>query len=353
MPSFRPYDDDFITPPNYVNYEQIEYSDLWNIFKQLFDLQQYKKVKFQEKDSKNLVVHSNKEFWRYAKERDFSSGQVINLKDFTIIEWIPFSPGLYYTEDAMLARREAERHINYRHREYTPSGKISMVNGGVGSIRLIPKLINNKEYNILGATSTGISHQGLPLLVSNRIYQRYIDQIKYNRGISATIVGRVRLIQDSKIIRANYYRGMPKYCIEVEDLVNVENVYEDVFVTVAIAYRNSGALRPSWTYTTIEPDKRDNHLGIAAEWLAKYMERYAGEKGGFHSNILNDFDEHVEWFPNTDFRLNNIIENKGINTPLLQKYFEANHIRIEGNVIIGNDNILVDKVDNSEININK
>lgn len=247
MPSLKPYDEDYSIPPNYINYKRISEDDLANIFKRLFDLQQFKNIKFQEKDTNRLEIYSNQEFWIKAENRDIFSGQAVRLKNFIITEWVPFSPGLFYTEEAMAARREAESFVNMEYREYTPKGKFSMVNGGVGALRLTPKVISTKEFNIWGATSTGIVHQGLPLLVNNDIYLKYIDQIKYNRGIRATIIGRLRLIQDSKIIRANYPLGIPKFCLEVQDFLDVEEVNVDILVAIAISYRNrsSDRLSPS------------------------------------------------------------------------------------------------------------
>lgn len=350
MPGFRPLEDNPNYRPNRVNYENIPEKDLRLIFKQLFDLRLFKTIDSKNTDSPDKEIYSNRGFWNAVSSRDLISGQLVKLKGFMIIEWIPFSPGLYFTDVARIAREEAENYVNDRHGEYTPLGKFNMINGGLGSLRLRPQKINGKSQHILGATTTGISHQGLPLLMNDELYNKYIDQIKSNRTADSEIIGRIRFMPEEKIIKIQYPTGMPNYCVEVEEIINKKDAYEDVYLSIAISYRTNNELKPSWTYAMVESDRAEQNIVTACNWLHEYMYRYSEQ--GQDPKIMNNFDEHMRWF-RADFELKSIIENKEINTKLLIEYLEANNISLGENVIIGNGNIVINNVKNSTIDINK
>jgi hypothetical protein len=51
--------------------------------------------------------------------------------------------------------------------EYLPLGKLEMILGGVGSLRLASRPNGNKTIHILGLSSNGVSHEGIPVTVSD------------------------------------------------------------------------------------------------------------------------------------------------------------------------------------------
>jgi hypothetical protein len=100
----------------------------------------------------------NEDVWRDILQWQISAGMDITLKDFHVTDWFPRAPGLYFTTQARDARDEAYYHMHHgfdhspirdhaapggdRRPAYdytvvfTPEGKLSMLQGGIGSIRL-------------------------------------------------------------------------------------------------------------------------------------------------------------------------------------------------------------------------
>jgi hypothetical protein len=104
----------------------------------------------------------NRSFWLDALGYQHFPGTYCILEDFTLTEWLPFSPGRSFTESAHQAREHAERFIADNGREYLPNGKLSMVKGGIGCIRLAERSVRSSTLFFLGASSSGVAHEGIP-----------------------------------------------------------------------------------------------------------------------------------------------------------------------------------------------
>jgi hypothetical protein len=95
-------------------------------------------------------------------------GHHITLESFFIFEWIPRSPGLYFTNRGREARAQAENSIlkvDDGVIVYDPYGKQSMLDGGVGTYRLKPIRLVDGEYVFVSASSTGVAHKGFPIAI--------------------------------------------------------------------------------------------------------------------------------------------------------------------------------------------
>ncbi len=89
---------------------------------------------YQNREDK--LYYNNSKFWTETLLSYNAIGQRIRLKHFSVIEWLPSSPGLFFTGKAEVARRKAESYFNPSHREYLPLGKLEMILGGIGSTPL-------------------------------------------------------------------------------------------------------------------------------------------------------------------------------------------------------------------------
>jgi hypothetical protein len=69
----------------------------------------------------------NATFWRDALSSQHFSGAYVVLDDFHLLEWLPFSPGRYFTNGAKFQRERAAKAISMTKNEYLPEGKCSMV----------------------------------------------------------------------------------------------------------------------------------------------------------------------------------------------------------------------------------
>jgi hypothetical protein len=79
----------------------------------------------------DVAVSSNQEFWDLVTARQRRIGlKWIKLDGFSLLDWFPRSPGLYYTNDARKARYEARNYLTMQDDclVYEPRGKVHMIN---------------------------------------------------------------------------------------------------------------------------------------------------------------------------------------------------------------------------------
>jgi hypothetical protein len=140
--------------------------------------------------------NKNEEVWQDIARRRISAGMGVVLKQFQVLDWFPRAPGLYHTHNAKWARDEAFHHLHHGFREapirdhaqikskkkrapdytvvFTPQGKMSMLEGGIGSIRLKPINVFGEPHWLMTASSDGITHTGVPLAIPRRLYGPYL-----------------------------------------------------------------------------------------------------------------------------------------------------------------------------------
>lgn len=288
-PDFRGFSSTNISPEN-----------LLEIFTELLNTSKYNIDGIRSQNS--LIEHiftSNKDFWHAAINSFFHDGMRIQLNGFHLTEWIPFAPGKYFTREASKDRSRALHFINReRIYEYLPQGKSSMIGGGIGSVRLSAKSLLSNTYYILGASSTGISHQGIPVALPEKEHFKIIRNLRKHGGCLTNLVGTIRIIPlPTNFIE--YGRNIPKVCLFIDKIEEIRPSFaEELMVSVAIAFRNeSGKLRYSsdfaWSFCSFSLDSSDNNLNSAVDWLLDYVLRHFHTA---HPSILNDFDEMVPHF---------------------------------------------------------
>jgi hypothetical protein len=121
---------------------------------------------------------TNEDIWRAIIYRRVSTGMDITLRNFQLLDWFPRAPGLYYTDQAGWARDEAFHYLDHdfghspirdhanrvtqdeRPLDYTvvftPAGKWSMLQGGIGAIRLKPVVIFGESHWLMTALSVTV-----------------------------------------------------------------------------------------------------------------------------------------------------------------------------------------------------
>jgi hypothetical protein len=109
-------------------------------------------------------------------ERQYD-GRRIRVKDFTLLEWIPLSPGRYFT-DAAAKKRDAAKSFYARvNREFLPLGKLEMILGGVGSLRLGSRSAGRDAVHVVGLSSSGASHEGIPAVLNEQDHYALINAV--------------------------------------------------------------------------------------------------------------------------------------------------------------------------------
>lgn len=294
------------------------------LLRDAFDLLLYKNLSSQSQPQTfDQTYTDNKVFWKDALAgRQFQSMRV-RLENFHLTEWLPSAPGRYYLKQSEEKRKQAQKYIaeTGRRQEYLPLGKQYMWLGGIGSVRLGAKIIDSKSIYFLCASSTGISHQGIPVALTESQYRQVIQTIKEHGGCLVNLVGSLRLIDYSQSI-IRHVRGIPKYCLFTESVSVIRpSLEKELLTTVAITFASERTYpHKEFTkagYTTILDCKHwsfcsfqgsaERKLHTAVDWLKDYASRYS-----FMTDppILNDFDETCEHFDNpVEFSIERLFNN--------------------------------------------
>lgn len=202
-------------------------------------------------------------------------------------------------------------------REFTPYGKESMVKGGVGSIRLAPSIIMKKEIYFWGATSSGVIHEGVPLIIEEALYKQNIENIKNNGGIIADIIGRLILLPDY-IESINFEPLVPTDCLWVENIKTLSIPQADeISISIAINYSSTKELEKlHYSFVTFNPDNKEKNIVNAVDWLNDYAKRHSEVNDPI---ILGDFDAHRKYFKNVLIEMKDL--QNGNVRPEIIKYF--------------------------------
>jgi hypothetical protein len=248
---------------------------------------------------------TNQDLWKSLIDGKLREGSRLLLKDFSITEWMPLAPGRYFTSDAKNARKIAQEYFSYTNNEYLPVGKVEMVLGGIGSIRLKALDRDGRTRFLLGASSNGICHQGIGIAVPEDIYNRLIDDVISFGGCNGDILGRLQVIPpELSMIVAD--KKVPKYYLIVDAVENSRPVERRLLCTVSVMYAGSYDGRSDhveidgyttdlvkrWTFCSFDPGKGKDAVQGAAAWLQRYAVRYSGSP----TPVLSDFDEHQCYF---------------------------------------------------------
>ncbi len=362
-------------------------SDLVDFIKNQLNVYMYSHIenKTQNRNNPDKIFNSNFDFWKSILENECHNEQIIRLEKFHLTEWIPTSPGLFYTYESIYSRRYAQRlalfynkdafekkihaQISYNLRnsseefqsilnslgeegytqkqliEYTPEGKENMIKGGIGSLRLANKFIYGRECYILGASSTGVSHEGIPLIVEMSLYRDCISKIKENGGFIVNLIGRLKIIPNElSLIKSN--KEIPRYCIYIENLEFIKpSNNQDLYSSIVILYyRGNNILDQNMSFCYFNPDRKDNGLKRAVNWLEDYALRYSRSS---ELVIEGDFDEHITHFDKIDFPIHEIANGK-ISKETLLKYKDFFHFEIN-ETVMGNK---FENISNSTIVVN-
>lgn len=330
--------------------------NLEEILIDFFDVSLYNKLKlkFEKPKKKDIKFKSNEDFWKHVLSNKAHIDQYVTLSNFFVTEWLPMSPGLFHTDEATENRRFAARYIvrdDYRqhirnlpllkeqimlkgesiqHRvavELDPDGKMNMIQGGIGSLRLQPKSVfNDERMFFFGASSNGICHEGVPIILPSHVYGKIISQIKDDCSLKGNLIGTLQLLPTQRL-PIKYNRSIPKYCLFVEDISNIKSSKpEDVLISIAITYsRSIRELRhKQWSFVSFNPDSTDRQLLYSVEWLHDYARRYSGVENPI---VLSDFDEFREHFDKVEFNIKDVA-NGTIDLAKLSEYQEFLEFKI-------------------------
>lgn len=271
----------------------------------------------------------NKQFWQDTFLGYNHLGKRIKLSGFHSMEWVPNTPGLYFSNRAVESRKKAQRYWKSRNQEYIPLGKSMMILGGIGCVRVSGIETDHGYKYLICATSNGIAHQGIPILLNQNLYEKVISSIKYRGYDSVDIEGTIQILpKDKSIIR--YEFNIPKFCIVANKIKRVSSKSRskvNPWVTINLCFSKSSSdkLTKNWTFCSFIPNRNEDNLRSATDWMLDYISRYTDNS---KPSILSNFDEHKNHFDNSvEFPINNL-KNGNFDIELLKSYANKYHLTI-------------------------
>ena len=258
------------------------------------------------------IVHDfsdNPSIWQALFEKRLVYGSRVKLKDSLLFEWFPRSPGLFHTDRGKFARDEAENRVldvNDGIKIYDPTGKASMLEGGVGNVRLRPIVAGGREICLMTASCSPVCHEGFPIAVPIELYGAYIEQIADRGALRCSLTGRIAFVPKDLESLYGGYSGVPKFYLQVDDITPLPasstHYLADLEVSAAAGFAGVVDGKPGTfiTYASFHPGS----LSSRAE-CTKWMEHYAVNM--YRGRILTDFDEIENHFDSAVFSLDKVM----------------------------------------------
>ncbi len=173
-----------------------------------------------ERSAKNIHgFRHERDFWAAVLNGQITDNCFVELEDFSLSEWIPLRPGLFHTDPAYRARESAVQNARFFpdpeqpetpkgldrysrtvlgyekgiHAEsvvlFDPYAQMSMIQGGVGCIRLKPLSVKEEYRWLMCACSSAVMHAGVPVKLTNADYQRIYDDIRKHGSFPCRLSG--------------------------------------------------------------------------------------------------------------------------------------------------------------------
>jgi hypothetical protein len=277
---------------------------------------------------------TNDVFWKDVFDEQLRAGNRVTLRNFNIFEWFPRNPGLFHTPKALWSREDAANFVrgideekycqiaaavdasidhasafrrmteaNETKREmiYRPEGKLCMLEGGIGCIRLCPFELRDggDTFWWMSATSSTSPDEGIPIVLPDHLYNTVIDEIRNNGFASLHIHGRVKFVPEKYRDLFAEVRNIPRLYVLVDAAERLprQEIYGSVSVVASFVSDYQGFPQIYATYVTFDPGferARDR----AAEWL---REDYVN--GLYDGDIITDFDEQSPVYADALFSL--------------------------------------------------
>jgi hypothetical protein len=289
-----------------------------DVLKELVDdqtrLAHYPMVNYFKPSRKDAAVSvaENAEAWSlFCAEKIYDTARV-TLNHFHLFEWFPLAPGKYHALGGDRYRREALVYIRKTpagDQFLDPYGKELMFKGGIGAVRIRPRLIEKIPYYFLSASSSGVCHEGFPVLVPRQFYAQVKPIINQLGAAPVTLSGEMRYLYQELPSFFEGQRDVPSLFLHVDHLETLSSPRANVSefgVSAAISFvgkfeANEGVYA---TYATFNPADSLS-LEKAINWMEKFYvtQQYKGV-------VVTDFDEVVPRFPGAVFGLPKMMAGK-------------------------------------------
>ena len=181
-----------------------------------------------------------------------------------------------------------------------------MIDGGVGCIRLKPLEQRPIHRWLLGASSSGVVHEGIPVALDDPMRDRLIRDIRRWGALQCSIHGTLRFVPSKDVMGLTYTQGIPQLYLEATDIEPLKNSQGkgppiEVTAIATFSSRSDEYRGLNASYVTFEAGKRGD-LESASEWLESIYIRQS-----YGGRILTDFDEQTRRFESASFSLTKLL----------------------------------------------
>ena len=260
----------------------------------------------------NIRVGSNGEAWQLFLGEQLYDTRRVTLEHFHLFEWFSLAPGRFHTAEARQNRLNAYE-LMFQTEEgrsyFNPYGKADMLRGGIGAVRLRPRMVEGEAHYFMTASSTGVCHEGFPVLVPRRFYGPLKSKLLHAGAVPLTLSGEMRYLFEEMPTFFEGQRDIPQLYLhvdQVEERSQPRQGVEGFSVSAAVSFVGEfeGHEGIYATYATFNPASRDS-MAHAIRWLEQF---YVTEQ---HKGIIvTDFDEIKPRFPDAVFGLPDLMAGK-------------------------------------------
>jgi hypothetical protein len=237
---------------------------------------------------------TDRDFWRRSTSLPLAS---VCLRDFQLTNWFPRAPGVYWSRygcDARRATWSEETTLDPElGRIFNPRSKMALIeDGGIGTIRLCPRRIDNTDCWLATAVTEGQCAGGVPLAIPDF----FIRGSLIDWGDTATIYGKVRFLRDANLedthVHVHHASPLIIFVDKLEGTPSRHRRSEPLTLTPVALFDLQAAdvqfrrRNQNFGYTFVQCPAEHSQSGLhdAAHW----MERYAHKHGG---QVITNFDE--------------------------------------------------------------
>jgi hypothetical protein len=315
-----------------------------------------------DNDGQSLEFHDNRQFWESARTVLRARHRIV-LRDFAVLEWFPRSPGLFHTEHAARRRQEAEENRRWDTslgakesiEIYDPYGKLAMLEGGLGCLRLREKETEEGKLWFFTASSNAIAHEGIPIGVPNEIYDDVIDEIKHEGAVLASLKGELCFIPSPLTVLYSQTPKVPRLYLKIDWLeptgVRLSDRALSPVASGAVVFGAKDRDQYQDAYVEFTPGARGN-IERRIEWLQEYVSHHGTGK------ILTDFDEQATSYVNAVFSLRKIFDGR-LDLAQISKLMDDDGEKFGAagefnrNIFVGNLQILTKRMKIGQANIGR
>jgi len=250
-------------------------------------------------------ITSEQQFWLESGELMLS---VVKLHGFKITDWFPRVPGLYWSASAgdvrtsmLTSETLTDPDLgNYFARH---AKRIFVDWGGMGTIRLLPRRIDDVDCWFATALTGVACHAGIPLAIPHSVLRT--GGVEWGDAVDLT--GRVRFLRDAGLsdVAASVHGARPLIVfVDKIEAVRRQDPNDPIIIHPVVLFESNTDLKDPIFCAFVQcAAGPDSELDIAADWIRKYVAKNDG-------NVITNFDEQRPLLEDAPLSYQRLVANR-------------------------------------------